>query len=261
MVRRGSTVRVRQRASRSPCRSAPSGWERDHRRAPRRPPSVHRLSGLSPPRFRGDCFDWFPTLIRGLVSGTYRLAWCRSNSAGGTPPSEVCRRSVLNHAWIELAREKHGSRFQDLVRTAQLEHLATQLADLLTLLARRQVWAAAFVRFRPGGRTCAASPTATPDQQRRARSDVPSRTPTASHGPTSSTGCFLALGMTDLLPPGKPWEQSLRQNRDGSCCTTAAEEAARVPRARVMLAQSVQTKKSRVLNWPRLLNEGAAASV
>ena len=44
-------------------------------------------------------------------------------------------------------------------------------------------------------------------------------------------------------------------------CTTAVEEAARVPRARVMLAQSVQTKKSRMLNWPRLLNEGVAASV
>jgi hypothetical protein len=170
MVRRGSTVRVRQRASRSPCRSAPSGWERDHRRAPRRPPSVHRLSGLSPPRFRGDCFDWFPTLIRGLVSGTYRLAWCRSNSAGGTPPSEVCRRSVLNHAWIELARENTEAAFRisfarrssntsrrssrissrsSLVgRSGRRPSFAFDLADVLAQRLRRQPQISSDVRDR-----------------------------------------------------------------------------------------------------------------
>jgi len=32
------------------------------------------LFAMSPPGFRGDCFDWFPTLIKGLVLRTYRLA-------------------------------------------------------------------------------------------------------------------------------------------------------------------------------------------
>jgi hypothetical protein len=41
--------------------------------------------------------------------------------------------------WIELAREKHAGRFQDLVRAAQLEHLTTQLADLFALVRVRQV--------------------------------------------------------------------------------------------------------------------------
>src|SRR6266436_3273443 len=53
---------------------------------------------VNPPVFRGDCFDWFPTFIEASFFGTYRLACCCSYSAGGTPPSEVCRRSLLNQA-------------------------------------------------------------------------------------------------------------------------------------------------------------------
>jgi hypothetical protein len=44
-VRRGSTVRVRHRASRSPCRSALSVCSRGNGSRPRRPPSVHGPSG------------------------------------------------------------------------------------------------------------------------------------------------------------------------------------------------------------------------
>src|ERR671918_567630 len=48
MVRRGSTVRVRQRASRSPCRSALSAGDAGDEFGSRRPPNVHRPAG-SPP--------------------------------------------------------------------------------------------------------------------------------------------------------------------------------------------------------------------
>ena len=60
--------------------------------------AVSELESLSPPGFRGDGFGWFPTFINGARFGTYRLACCRSYSAGGMPPSEVCRRSLLNQA-------------------------------------------------------------------------------------------------------------------------------------------------------------------
>lgn len=81
--------------------------------------------------------------------------------------------------WIELAREKHRRRFQDLVRTTRLEHLTTRLADLLRLGAGRRVRDGGLHSLRPSGRTCAASLTANPDQQRRVRLDVPTRTPAA----------------------------------------------------------------------------------
>jgi hypothetical protein len=49
--------------------------------------------------------------------------------------------------WIELARENYGRRFQDTVRAAQLEHLTTKLADLLTLRAGRHVRTQALTRL------------------------------------------------------------------------------------------------------------------
>src|SRR5207302_7852064 len=49
---------------------------------------------------------------------------------------------------VELLGKKHGGRFQDLVRAAQVMHLATQLADLLALLAGQQIGALAAVGLR-----------------------------------------------------------------------------------------------------------------
>src|SRR5450755_3794145 len=40
---------------------------------------------------------------------------------------------------VELGREKHRGGLQDPVRATQLEHLLAQLADLLALLAARQI--------------------------------------------------------------------------------------------------------------------------
>ena len=106
---------------------------------------------------------------------------------------------------------------QDLVRPAQLGHLTPQLPDLLTLLAasadpgRRPSFASTCRRyFRSvsdgNPRSAATCAIGRPDSNtsRVARSN-------------NSTGYFLALGITDLLPAGQtPYHRSLRQTRDGS---------------------------------------------
>ena len=104
---------------------------------------------------------------------------------------------------VELAREKHGRSLQDLVRAPQLEVLLPQPLDLLALLSRRQIrrrpsfastWRTYFRSVSDGSpRSAATCAIGRPDSNttRVARSN-------------SSTGYFLALGITDLLPPENP---------------------------------------------------------
>jgi hypothetical protein len=99
--------------------------------------------------------------------------------------------------WIELAREKHGRRFQDLVRAAQLEHLTTKLANLLALRAGRQI------RTRPSfastWRTYLRSVSdGNPGSAATCAIGRPESNTSLVARSNSSTGYFLALGMTDL---------------------------------------------------------------
>ena len=106
--------------------------------------------------------------------------------------------NTLTSDGVDLARPRETrTRFQDLVRAAQLEHLATQLADLLTLLARQQIAAATLVRF-----DLADILAQRLRRQPEISSDVPIGRPDSNTSrvarSNSSTGYFLALGMTDL---------------------------------------------------------------
>jgi hypothetical protein len=103
-----------------------SAWRRGQ---PRSSGTARRNNDLSPPEFRGDVFDWFPTFSDGARFATSRLACSCSYSAGGTAPSEVCRRSLLNQATYSTTASSSWERVrQTRSRISSVLKLSTKLS-------------------------------------------------------------------------------------------------------------------------------------
>src|SRR4051794_38408144 len=88
-----------------------------------------RRKQIEPSRVSRRLFCLFPTLINRARSRIYRLAGCRSNSAGGTPPSEVCSRSLLNQATYSTIASSSCERLrQTRSRISSVLKLSTKLS-------------------------------------------------------------------------------------------------------------------------------------